>query len=146
MFIETALQLDSVKHHAVVECIPIPAELISKAKATFKQEIDASSSEWSQHYAKRLIDTSVKGLRGSIPPNFPYFAVEFGLSSGFVHVVDDESKFNRDLGRSVLVGLLRLKDEDMHRRAQRDQEVEQRAWASAFLKEWGPYDWTSQLE
>ena len=27
-----------------------------------------------------MIDTRAKGLRGSIPPNFPYFHVEFGLS------------------------------------------------------------------
>lgn len=135
-----------MKNHAVIECIPIPADLVPKAKATFKKEVDDASSEWSQHYAKRIIDTTTKGLRGSIPPNFPYFSVEFGLSSGFVHVVDDESKFNRDLGRSVLVGLLGLRDEDMHRRAQRDREGEQRAWVSEFLKAWEPYDWTSQLD
>ena len=44
------------------------------------QGIDDAESEWSQHHAKRLIDTRAKGLRGSIPPNFPYFHVEFGLT------------------------------------------------------------------
>ena len=44
------------------------------------QGIDDAESEWSQHHAKRMIDTRAKGLRGSIPPNFPYFHVEFGLS------------------------------------------------------------------
>ena len=45
--------------------------------------IDDAESEWSQHHAKRLIDTRAKGLRGSIPPNFPYFHVEFGLTGAF---------------------------------------------------------------
>lgn len=44
------------------------------------QGIDDAESEWSQHHAKRMIDTRAKGLRGCIPPNFPYFHVEFGLS------------------------------------------------------------------
>lgn len=48
--------------------------------AASRQGIDDAESEWSQHHAKRMIDTRDKGLRGSIPPNFPYFHVEFGLS------------------------------------------------------------------
>ena len=45
-----------------------------------RQGIDDAESEWSQHHSKRLIDTRAKGLRGSIPPNFPYFHIEFGLT------------------------------------------------------------------
>ena len=48
--------------------------------------------------------TRPQGLRGSIPPNFPYLHVEFGLGDGFVHVIDDERKFDRGLARSVLIG------------------------------------------
>ena len=46
----------------------------------------------------------VQGLRGSIPPNFPYLHVEFGVSDGFVHVIDDEQKFDRNLARNVMIG------------------------------------------
>lgn len=46
----------------------------------------------------------MQGLRGSIPPNFPYLNVEFGISGGFVHVIDDESKFDRSLARNVMIG------------------------------------------
>ena len=61
-------------------------------------------SEWSTHAAKRCIDTAPpKGLRGAIPPNFPYFHVEFGLAAGFVHVIDDEAKWPRQFARDVLV-------------------------------------------
>lgn len=45
-----------------------------------------------------------QGLRGSIPPNFPYLHVEFGIADGFVHVIDDEQKFDRSLARSVMIG------------------------------------------
>ena len=46
----------------------------------------------------------MQGLRGSIPPNFPYLHVEFGISDGFVHVIDDEQKFDRNLARNVMIG------------------------------------------
>ncbi len=46
----------------------------------------------------------LQGLRGSIPPNFPYMHVEFGIADGFVHVIDDEANFDRGLARSVMIG------------------------------------------
>lgn len=41
--------------------------------------------------------------------------MEFNLVKGFVHVIDDEMKFDPQFGRSILIGLLDLPAEDMHR-------------------------------
>jgi len=71
---------------------------MAKAPLYYKQAIEHAESEWSQHHAKRLIDTKAKGLRGSVPPGFPYFYVQFGYSAGSLHVIDDESTFDRDFG------------------------------------------------
>ena len=70
----------------------------------FRKAVDDATSEWAQHHAKRFVDTAAKGLRGAIPPNFPYLNVEFGLGAGFVHVVDDEERFDASLARGVLIG------------------------------------------
>ncbi|KAK0576484.1 hypothetical protein LWI29_018224 [Acer saccharum] len=43
-----------------------------------------------------------KRLRGSIPKDFPYFHVEFGLDKGFVHVIDDEKQFKSSFGLDVI--------------------------------------------
>ncbi|KAK9823428.1 hypothetical protein WJX72_002672 [[Myrmecia] bisecta] len=145
IFLETAMQLGDARNHAVVECIPVPPAVAAKAPLFFKKGIDDAESEWSQHHAKRLIDTRAKGLRGSIPPNFPYFHVEFGLTAGYVHVIDDETKFKRDFGRSIMVGLLRLPDEDMHRQAKQESPALQQQRVVEFAKQWDPYDWTKQL-
>lgn len=110
------------------------------------QAIDEAEDEWSQHNAKKLIDTSEKGLRGSIPKDFPYFHVEFGLHKGFVHVIDDESQFKSNLGLNVIRGMLQLPEEDMYRRRQKYDSVDTQKQAVAlFAKEWGPFDWTRQL-
>ena len=47
----------------------------------FRQALMECDDEWSTH--KKLIKTREKGLRNSIPPNFPYFHAEWS-SAGFV--------------------------------------------------------------
>ena len=56
----------------------------------------ASEDEWAQN--AKLIDITGKGLRRSVPKNFPYFCVEFGLDRGFAHAIEAEVEF-RDFGR-----------------------------------------------
>jgi hypothetical protein len=110
------------------------------------QAIDEAESEWSQHNAKKLIDTSIKGLRGSIPKNFPYFHVEFGMQKGFVHVIDDEKNFKNQFGLNVIRGMLQLHEEDMYRHRQRESLEMQRKAVSDFGRKWEPYDWTKMLD
>lgn len=57
---ETAMQLQDRRSHAVIDCIPVPAGAFAKAPLYFKKEIEEAESEWSQHHAKRLIDTRAK--------------------------------------------------------------------------------------
>ena len=113
---------------------------------SFLQAIDEAEDEWSQHNAKKLIDTSEKGLRGSIPKDFPYFHVEFGLNKGFVHVIDDEKQFKSSLGLDVIRGMLRLPEEDMHRRRRHESAEAQKQAVVNFARDWEPFDWTKQLE
>lgn len=110
------------------------------------QAIDEAEDEWSQHNAKKLIDTSEKGLRGSIPKNFPYFHVEFGLQRGFVHVIDDEKEFKSSFGLNVIRGILRLPAEDMHRRRKHESMETQKQAVASFAQDWEPFDWTKQLD
>jgi hypothetical protein len=145
IFMETAVRLENARTHACIEAVPLPAKAFAKAPLYFKKGIDDAESEWSQHHAKRMIDTRAKGLRGSIPPNFPYFHVEFGLSAGFVHVIDDETKWDANFGRSVLAGLLGLGANVGQATAKAEPEALQRRRAADFLKAYEPFDWTAQL-
>ncbi|KAG0566602.1 hypothetical protein KC19_7G076500 [Ceratodon purpureus] len=144
IFLETAMHLTRQKRHCVVECIPIPSSFAKDAPLYFKKAIDEAESEWSQHNAKRLIDTRIKGLRSSVPKNFPYFHVEFGMNGGYAHVIDDESKFKPEFGRAVLEGMLQIEEEDFHMQtlSRKDQEK----FAKDFAKMWEPHDWTKMLE
>ncbi|XP_074308256.1 uncharacterized protein LOC141643121 [Silene latifolia] len=146
IFLETVLWLAQQRRHCLIECIPLPGDIAKDGPLYFKKAIDEAESEWSQHNAKKLIDTSQKGLRASIPKNFPYVHVEFGLNKGFVHVIDDESQFKSSFGLNVIRGMLQSKDEDMYRRRRYESIEVQKQAVAEFSKDWGPFDWTKQLD
>ncbi|KAK7280354.1 hypothetical protein RJT34_25417 [Clitoria ternatea] len=145
VFLETVMGLAQQRRHCMVECIPLPQDIAKEAPLYFKKAIDEAEDEWSQHNAKKLIDTSQKGLRNSIPKHFPYFHVEFGLNKGFVHVIDDEKQFKSSLGLNVIRGMLHLAEEDMYRRRQYENVEVQKQAVASFCKEWEHFDWTKQL-
>ena len=60
IFMETAMRLGDSRSHAVVDCIPVPPAVAAKAPLYFKKGIDDAESEWSQHHAKRMIETGGK--------------------------------------------------------------------------------------
>lgn len=146
VFLETVIRLAQQRRHCLIECIPMPREIAKEAPLYFKKAIDEAEDEWSQHNAKKLIDTSKKGLRSSIPTNFPYFHVEFGLDRGFVHVIDDEKDFKTNLGLNVIRGMLQLAEEDMYRRRRHESAETQKEAVKAFARDWEPFDWTKQLD
>ncbi|XP_012450968.1 uncharacterized protein LOC105773532 [Gossypium raimondii] len=146
VFLETVMGLAQQRRHCLIECIPLPREIAKQAPVYFKKAIDEAEDEWSQHNAKKLIDTSEKGLCGSIPKNFPYFHVEFGLNKGFVHVIDDESQFKSSLGLNVIRGMLQLPEEDMYRRRRYQSVEEQKQAVASFVRDWEAFDWTKQLD
>ena len=60
IFMETAMRLSDAGSHALVDCIPVSPAVTAKAPLYFKKGIDDAESEWSQHHAKRMIDTGGK--------------------------------------------------------------------------------------
>ncbi|KAL6843544.1 hypothetical protein ACP4OV_026606 [Aristida adscensionis] len=147
VFMETVVSLSKQRRHCMIECIPVPFEVSNNAPMYFKKAIDEAEEEWSQHEMKKIITTSAsRNLRQAIPENFAYFHVEFGLDRGFVHVIDDESNFNAGFGLNVIRGMLRLPEEDMHRRRRHESMDKQKQAVVSFMKDWEPFDWTKQLD
>jgi hypothetical protein len=109
----------------------------------FKQGLLNADEEWSQH--KKIIDTTNKGIRRSVPKNFPYFHVEFGLTGGgFAHIVEDEEKFPRNFGRDTVLGMLDMEPERLHRK--RKSQFDEKEDVKKFLEVWKDYDWTQELD
>ncbi|GJM93479.1 hypothetical protein PR202_ga10039 [Eleusine coracana subsp. coracana] len=147
VFMETVVSLARQRRHCMIECIPVPCEVSNNAPMYLKKAIDEAEEEWSQHEMKKIITTNAsRNLRQVIPENFAYFHVEFGLDRGFVHVIGDENKFNAGFGLNVIRGMLRLPEEDMHRRRRHESMDKQKQAVASFMKDWEPFDWTKQLD
>ncbi|CAN6286881.1 unnamed protein product [Urochloa humidicola] len=107
----------------------------------FKKAIDEAEEEWSQHEMKKLLTTTACGLY--VRENFAYFHVEFGLDHGFVHVIDDESKFSdgwtechqRD-------ARLDSRHAPSARAGVRGVVDKQKQAGARFMEDWKPFDWT----
>lgn len=104
-FLETSLNFHRCPH-AIMECIPMPKETGELAPLYFKKAIQESEKEWAQN--KKLVELSSKGVRYSIPCQFPYFCVNFDpkIHPGFAHVIEDEKSFPRNFGKEVIGGML----------------------------------------
>jgi hypothetical protein len=57
-------------------------------------------TEWATN--KKLVDLSGKDVCQAIPKGLSYFVVDFGLDSGFAHVIEDEKTFPRNFAQVVL--------------------------------------------
>ncbi|PKI48325.1 hypothetical protein CRG98_031273 [Punica granatum] len=112
------------RRHCLVKCVPLPRDAARQAPLYFKKAVDKAEDEWSQHNPKRVIDTSRKVLRASIPKDFRYFHVEFG----------------------IIRSMLQLPAEDMYRRRRAESIETQRQAVASFAREWEPFDWTNQLD
>ena len=154
-FIETVVKLGggglgavgaALSKHTIIECIPLPDDVAERAPMYFKKAIDEAESEWSTHDSKKCISTAPpKGLRGAVPPNFPYFHVEFNMKGGFVHVIDDDDKWRVDFGRDVLIGLLDLPENITQAKKRPLPPAVLKREMDQFLDMWDPHDWTKQL-
>ena len=85
-----------------------------------------------------------------VPKDFPYFHVQWmskGLpAGGFAHVVEDDKQFPRSFGVDVLLGMLGDDPARFNKKGTRKSIGAQRQMVKAFLADWKPFDWTSQLD
>jgi len=143
LFLETVL--DTKKdEHSTIECIPISAGVAVDAPIFFKKAISESDSRWTNH--KKLYETGSQGARKCIPAGFPYFFVQFGMTSGMAHVIENKNKFNKTFGLEVVAGIIGESEyftEGVQVRPSRESEVQR---TKKFLEGWLPFDWTKELD
>jgi len=133
----------SHKRHTVINCIPLPLNLYNQAPIYFKKAILESDEQWSQH--KKIIDTRKKSFRRSVPKNFSYFYVSFGMNGGFAHIIEDKNKISTHFGLEIICGMLEKSAQITLRavRARKDIEFKR---VKEFLKSWEKFDWTKKLD
>jgi len=131
------------QRHLVVECIPMDRSAARDAPLYFKKALNDSESKWATHI--KVIDTTKRGIRRCIPPNFAYFYVQFGLARGYAHQIEDPIKWPKHFGKSIIGGILGMQEERWKHpeRLTYEQEIYQ---MKELVPLWNKYDWTTKLD
>ena len=109
----------------------------------FKKGILESDGMWTTN--KKLIETSQKGFRSSIPKNFPYFCAEFGEGGGFGHIIEDTDHFPQNFGLEIACGMLE-EPAQIVMRAKRMPAQREKERVADFRAKWNKFDWTRRLK
>lgn len=85
--------------HTIIECIPVPQSIFLDAPAYFRESLNESESEWSQH--KKVIETShaTGGIRSRLTSKLAYFHVWFGIEKGFAHIIEEPKEWEPWFGK-----------------------------------------------
>ncbi|XP_073829871.1 CWF19-like protein 2 homolog [Musca autumnalis] len=136
IFFEIANRLHK-RPHMVIHCIPIKESEGEMAPFYFKKAIEESEHEWCVN--KQLVSLRNKSLRSAIPKGLPYFWVNFGMDTGFAHVIEDEQRFPPNFAQEIIGGMLHL-DANKWRRQQKEQNIITKV--KMFADWWKKYDCT----
>ncbi|VDO31665.1 unnamed protein product [Haemonchus placei] len=100
--------------------------------------------ECEEEYAdnKKLIE--IKDLRRQIPKHFSYFAVDFGLSNGYAHVIERNESFPSSFVHEIIAGMMDLPP-DKWRKKKLQSFKEVKAKCDSMKAAWEPYDWTKKI-
>jgi hypothetical protein len=106
IFLECSQQAMHVTHFEI-ECIPIKYKFLEDARMYFHKAFMDQDDEWTTN--KKLVDTvPYKGnLTKILNEKFAYVNVDFNAQGGFLHPVENNSKFNQTFLREIMCPLLK---------------------------------------
>eukprot|EP01127_Copromyxa_protea_P015925 TRINITY_DN4655_c0_g1_i1.p1 TRINITY_DN4655_c0_g1~~TRINITY_DN4655_c0_g1_i1.p1 ORF type:complete len:387 (-),score=112.84 TRINITY_DN4655_c0_g1_i1:127-1287(-) len=142
IFMETNINMKKGRH-TVLECFRVDAKSCAVAQGYFKKALEDEGPQWAQH-RKVLHTDGARGVR-SFPQNFAYFYVQFGMTQGMAHIIENEKKFPGDFGHEILAAVMDL-DKDFIGKNKRMTVEQGKEEAKEFLKAWLPFDWTTELD
>jgi hypothetical protein len=127
--------------HFEIECVPIKHKLLEDARMYFKKAFLDQDFEWSTN--KKLVDTTAyKGnLTKILNENFSYVNVDFNGQGGFLHVIEDERRFNQVFLKEILCPLLKLQVHEV-KYPKKIGDKELIDIVERYKEKFKPYDWT----
>jgi len=130
---------EGARNHGFVQCIPLPKNAAEDAPIFFHKAL-SEAEEWTTN--KAIVDCAGRGLRGAVPPGFPYFHVGW-RGGGYAHVIEDATTFPKDWGVDIAAGMLGLPPGGWGRKQNRTDSSQDAARVQAFYDKFKPFDPTA---
>ena len=140
VFIEFSQHVNN-HQHMEIECIPIKSKLLEDAKLYFKKAFMEQDYEWTTN--KKLIDTTPHrgNLTKYLNSNFSYVHVDFNAQGGFLHIIEDVSKFSQVFLKEIFCPLLKKESFEI-KYPDKISPKELFDIIDKYKDEFGYYDWT----
>lgn len=106
IFIEHSQHINKMNHFEI-ECIPIKHKMLDEARMYFKKAFMDQDYEWSTN--QKLVDTTpYKGnLTKILSEKFSYVHVDFNALGGFLHPIEDDSRFSQLFLKEIFCPLIK---------------------------------------
>ena len=130
---------EGARNHAFVQCIPLPKAAAEDAPIFFHKAL-SEAEEWATN--KAIVDCAGRGLRGAVPPGFPYFHVGW-RGGGYAHVIEDAATFPKDWGVDIAAGMLGLPPGGWGRKQNRSDPTQDAVRVQAFYNKFKAFDPTA---
>lgn len=147
VFAESAVDFNKLSH-SVIDCIPIENGLEVDVVLTFRESLQNSGKEWSQH--QKIIELKHgKGIHRALPPNFEYLHIELASiqdkeSQGLVHVVENNQSIDEYFCLDVISGV--LEDDPIRIRSKMPIDLKyEYKLVDRFKEIWKQCEWTKYL-
>lgn len=126
-----------------MEAIVVPMATWQDTPLFFKSALTEQAEEWGTH--QKLMKTTGKGLRRSVPKNFSYFYLQWDVNhAGYAQMIETTA-FPRDFGVDTIAGVMGM-DPIRFRRNLKTAPEQERQGVLTFLEKYKPFDWTVQLD
>lgn len=140
IFLECSQQAIHVTHFEI-ECIPIKYKYLEDARMYFHKAFMDQDDEWTTN--KKLVDTvPYKGnLTKILNEKFAYVNVDFNAQGGFLHPVENNSKFSQNFLREIMCPLLKKQVHEIKypRKLGIKELIDT---VESYKKKFDYYDWT----
>jgi hypothetical protein len=143
LFCETVLPTKKFRQTRL-EVLPVKKKAWQDAELYFNSSLTEKADEFGGTHTK-ILRTKGKGLRRTVPANFPYFYIEWDADSeGYAQIIES-SDFQADYGVETVAAMCGLDPIRFQRKKKFSAEQEKECILD-FLEKWKQYDWTAQLD
>lgn len=137
-------QFSKDNSHIYIECVAMSMNKAQDLPFFFKQSLEDVEGNWNTHKSIIKIEKEKGGLQKQIPKQIKYFYIDFSISYGYAHVIENERFWKRGFCYEVLATAMGM--ESHHVKTTEEYSEEELAGKQeTFAKIWKAFDWTALI-
>lgn len=145
---ETVLPSKQSFWQTKLEVMLVPKTVAQDSPLYFQSALQQQAEEWGTH--QKVMDTTIKGLRRTVPSQFPYVYLQYDTNSkknrtgGCAQIIESD-RFPVEFAIDTVLGMM-VEDPLRFRKKKTDGTTGEQQHIREFLNKWKQFDWTVELD